>query len=70
MEASTDNGATVAKSGTSKNIIVKSAIFPCGKIHKYTWIFPDRKTYNQTDHIPLYGRWYLSIPDSLIILGS
>jgi hypothetical protein len=70
MEISNNNGATVAKFDTSQNIIVKSAMFLYGKIHEYTWISPNGKPYNQTDHIPIYGGWHLSIPDGLIILGS
>jgi hypothetical protein len=34
-------------SATSKNVIVKSTMFPYRNIHKYTWISPDGKTHNR-----------------------
>jgi hypothetical protein len=42
-EISNDNGID-----TSKNLTVKSTMFPYGNIHKYTWTSPDWKTHNQT----------------------
>jgi len=30
-------------------------------IHKYTWISPDWKTHNQTDHTLIDRRWHWSI---------
>jgi hypothetical protein len=36
---------------TSKNLIVKSMMFPHRNIHKYTRMSPDGKTHNQTDNI-------------------
>jgi hypothetical protein len=50
-EISNDNGVRVVNFSTSKNIIVKSMVFPHCSIHKYTWTSPDGKTHNQTDHI-------------------
>jgi hypothetical protein len=36
-ETSNDNGVRVVNFATSKNLVVKSTIFPHRKIHKYTW---------------------------------
>jgi hypothetical protein len=34
---------------TSKNLVVKSKLFPHRNIHKYTWTSPDGKTHNYVD---------------------
>jgi hypothetical protein len=49
-ETSNDNGVRVVNFATSKNVVVKSAMFPHRKIHKHTWTSPDGKTHNQIDH--------------------
>jgi hypothetical protein len=46
-----DNGVRVVNFATSKNLIVKTTMFPNRNIHKYTWTSPDGKTHNQIDHI-------------------
>jgi hypothetical protein len=45
-EISNDNGVRVAIFATSKNLIVKSTMFPHRNIHKFTWTSPDGKTHN------------------------
>jgi endonuclease/exonuclease/phosphatase family metal-dependent hydrolase len=50
-EISNDNGVAVVNFATSKNLIVKSTMFPHCNIHKYTWTSPDGNTHNQIDHI-------------------
>jgi endonuclease/exonuclease/phosphatase family metal-dependent hydrolase len=50
-EISNDNGVRLVNSATSKNLRVKSAMFPHCSIYKYTWTSPDGKTHNQIDHI-------------------
>jgi hypothetical protein len=50
-ETSIDNGVRVVNFATSKNLVVKSTMFPHCRIHKYTWTFPDGKTHNQIDHV-------------------
>jgi len=48
---SNDNGVKRVNFTTSKNLAVKSSMFPHQNIHKYSWTSPDGKTHNQTDHI-------------------
>jgi hypothetical protein len=50
-EISNDNGVRVVNFAPSKNLVVKSSMFPHPSIHKYTWTSPDGKTHNQIDHI-------------------
>jgi hypothetical protein len=50
-ETSNDNGVSVLNFATSKNVVVKSTMFPHRKIHKYTWTSPDGKTHNQIGHV-------------------
>jgi hypothetical protein len=45
-EISNDNGVRVVNFATSKNLIVKSMMFPHRDIHKVTWMTPDGSTHN------------------------
>jgi hypothetical protein len=49
-EISNDNGIRVVNFATSKNLTVKSTMFPHRIIHKYTWTSLDGKAHNQIDH--------------------
>jgi hypothetical protein len=49
-EINNDNGIRVVKFATSKNLSVKSTMFPHLNIHKYTWTSLDGKTHNQIEH--------------------
>jgi hypothetical protein len=49
------NGIRVVNFATTKNLTVKSTMFPHRNIHKYTWTSPDGKTHSQIDHF-LVGR--------------
>ena len=55
------NGVRIVNFATSKNLIVKSTMFPHRKIHKYTWTSTDGKTDNQIDHTLIDRRWHSSI---------
>jgi hypothetical protein len=46
-----DNGVTVVNFATSKNLTVKSTMFPHRNIHEVTWTSLDWRTHNQIDHI-------------------
>jgi hypothetical protein len=50
-EISNDNGVKVLNFETSKNLTVKSMMFPHCNIHKVTWTSPDGKMHSQIDHI-------------------
>ena len=60
---SIDNGVRIENFATSKNLVVKSKMFPHRNIHKYTWIFPDGRTHNQIDHVLIGRRWHSSVLD-------
>jgi endonuclease/exonuclease/phosphatase family metal-dependent hydrolase len=62
-EISNDNGVRIVNFATSKNLVVKSTMFPHRKIHKHTWNSPEGNTHNQIDHILIDRRWHSSIPD-------
>ena len=60
---SNDNGVRIVTFATSKNLVVKSTMFPHRNIHKYTWTASDGKTHNQIDHILIDRRRHSSILD-------
>ena len=45
-----DNGVRIVNFAKSKNLVVKSTMFPHRDIHKHTWTSPDGKTHNQIEH--------------------
>jgi endonuclease/exonuclease/phosphatase family metal-dependent hydrolase len=46
-----ENVVRLVNFATSKDLRVKSTMFPHCNIHKYTWTSPDGKTHNHIDHI-------------------
>jgi len=62
-QGSNDNGVRLVNFATSKNLVVKSTMFPHGNIHKYNWTSSDGKTNNQIDHILIHRRRHSSILD-------
>jgi endonuclease/exonuclease/phosphatase family metal-dependent hydrolase len=60
---SNDNGVRLVNFATSKNLRVKSTMFPHRNIHKYTWTSPDGKTHNQFDHILVDRRRHSNVRD-------
>jgi hypothetical protein len=60
---SNDNGVRLVNVATSKNLRVKSMMFPHCNIHKYTWPPPDGKTHNQIDHILVDRRRHSNVLD-------
>jgi hypothetical protein len=60
-EINNDNGVRLVNFATSKNLRVKSTMFPHCNIHKYTWTSPDGKTHNQIDHILIDRRRHSNV---------
>ena len=58
---SNDNGVSTVNFTTSKNLVVKSTMFPHRNIHKYNWTYPDGKIHNQIDNMLTDGRWHSNI---------
>jgi hypothetical protein len=50
-EINYDNGVRVLTFATSKNLIVKSTMFPHHSAQKYIRTSPDRKAHNQIGHV-------------------
>jgi hypothetical protein len=69
-EISNDNGVRVVSFATSKNLVVKSTMFPHRSIHQYTWTSPDGQMHNQIDHILIGGRLHSSILDVRSFRGA
>jgi hypothetical protein len=57
------DGVTSVNFATSKNLRVKSTMFPHSNIHKYTWKSPGGKTHNQIDHILVDRRRHSNVLD-------
>jgi hypothetical protein len=69
-EISNENGIRVVNFVTSKNLVVKSTMFPHHKIHKYTWTFPEGNSHYQTDHIWIDRRQHSSILEVRSVRGA
>ena len=67
---SNDNGVRLVNFATSKNLVVKSTMFPHRNIHKYIWTSIDGKTHNQIDHVLIGRRWYSSVLDVRSFRGA
>jgi hypothetical protein len=62
-EISNDNRVRSVNFATSKNLRVKSTMFPHRNIHKYTCTSSDGKTHNQIDHILVDRRRHSNVLD-------
>jgi hypothetical protein len=67
---SNDNEIIVANFATSKNLVVKSTMFPHHSIHKYTWTSPGGKICNPIDHILIDRRRHSNILDVRSFRGA
>jgi len=67
---SNDNGVGLVNFATSKNLVVKSMMFPHRNIHKYTWTSHDGKTHNQIDQILIDRGWHSSVLDLRSFRGA
>jgi hypothetical protein len=69
-DISNDNGVRVVNFATSRNLIVKSTMFPHCNIHKFTWTSPNGKTHIQIDHILIDRRQHSSVLDVRSFRGA
>ena len=60
----------VVNFATSKNLDVKSKMFPHWCIHKYTWTCPDGKAHNKTEPVLKDSRWHSNILDVQSFRGT
>jgi hypothetical protein len=67
---SNDNVVRLVNFATSKNMVVKSTMFPHRNIHKYNWTSLDGNTHNQIDHILIDRRWHSRILDVRSFRGA
>ena len=64
------NGFRILTFDTSRNLAVKSTMFPNLNIRKYIWTSPDGKTHKQIDLTLTVRRWHLSVLDVLSFRGA
>jgi hypothetical protein len=63
-EVSNYNEVRVVNFATTKNLTVKSTMFPHRNTHKFTWTSPDGKTHNKIGHIFMDRRRHSSVLDA------
>ena len=63
---SNDNSVIIVNFATSKNLVVKSTMFPHRNIRKYTWT----SAHNQIDHILIDRKWHSSIINLRSVRGA
>jgi len=56
QQDSNNSGVRKVDFATSRNLVVKSTVFPHRNIHKYTCTSPDGKNHNQIDHVLINRR--------------
>ena len=52
------------------DLVITGTIFPHKKIHKQTWIFPDRRTRNQIDNVLINRKFRTSLLDTRAIRSA
>jgi endonuclease/exonuclease/phosphatase family metal-dependent hydrolase len=67
---SNDNVVGIVNFATSKNLVIKSTMFPHRNIHKYNWTSPDGKTNNQIEHVLIDRRRKSNILDVPSLTGA
>ena len=60
---SNDNSARIMCFATSKNLFVKSTMFPRRNIHMCTWLSPDGQIHKQIYYIWIDRRWHSNVLD-------
>ena len=67
---SNDNEVRIVNFATSKNLVVKSTMFPHRNIHKCTWTSSDGQNHNPIDDILIDRRRHSSIIDVRSFRGA
>jgi hypothetical protein len=62
-DISNDSGMMLGQFAVRNNLVIKSTCFPHKRIHLGTWISPDSRTLNQTDHVLINAKLSSSIID-------
>jgi hypothetical protein len=52
-----ENGELFTDFCLENKLVIRGSIFKCKNIHKITWISPNQKVCNQTDHITIRREW-------------
>jgi endonuclease/exonuclease/phosphatase family metal-dependent hydrolase len=69
-EISNETGVRLVNFATSKNLVVKSTMFPHRSIHKYSWTSPDGQKHNEIDHVLIHSRRHSNIHDVRSFRGA
>ena len=65
-----DNGEKLCNFCGMNDLVITGTIFPHKEIHKQTWISPDRRTYNQIDHVLINRKFRTSVLDTRAIRSA
>jgi hypothetical protein len=69
-EISNETGVRLVNFAKSKNVVVKSTMFPHHSIHKHSWTSHDGQKHNQIDHVLIHSRRHSSIHDIRSFRGA
>ena len=64
------NGELFTEFCSFNDLIIGGTLLPHKNIHKTTWISPDGKTENQSDHITISRKWRRSLHDVRVKPGA
>jgi len=70
LHQDSNDNVRIVNFATSKNLVVKSTMFPYRNIHKLAWTSTNGKIHDQIGHILIDRRWHSSILDVRSIGGA
>ena len=65
-----ENGERFANMCAFNSLVIGGSVFPHKKIHKATWVSPDRNTENQIDHFCISRRFRRSLEDVRVLRSA